>query len=116
MLLIEKFRELEEQERRLRLVHLQRQIEEKQQAVACLEQANSMPLENSNSGLNVSGNQVPTDISNSGPISDDAGHQVDSTRWSTFNVKDMKKMAQKAPKWPRFQQHWITSLKTSCLL
>ena len=86
MLLMEKFRELEEQERRLRQVHLQRQIEAKQQAVACLEQANSMPLENSNSGLIVSGNQVPTAVSNSGPNSDDAGHQVDSTRWSTFNV------------------------------
>ena len=94
---MEKFRELEEQERRLRLVHLQRQIEAKQQAVARLEQANSMPLTNSNSGLIISGNQVPTAISNSGPNSDDAGHQADSTRWSTFNVKDMRKMRPKNP-------------------
>ena len=56
-----------------------------------------MPLENSNSGLIVSGNQVPTAVSNSGPNSDNAGHQVDSTRWSAFNVKDMTKMAQKTP-------------------
>ena len=98
MLLIEKFRDLEEQEHCLHLVHLQRQIEAKQQAVARLEQANSMPLENSNSGFIVSGNQVPTAKSNSGPNSDDAGHQVDSTRWSTFNVKDMRKMTPKNPK------------------
>ena len=95
---MEKFRELEEQERRLCLVHLQRQIEAKLQAVAHLEQANSMPLENSNSGLIVSGNQVPTAIGNSGPNSDDADLHVDSITWSTFNMKDMRQMVPKSPK------------------
>ena len=102
MLLMEKFCELEEQERHLCLVHLQRQIEAKQQAVARLEQANSMPLENSNSGLIIFGNQVPTAISNSGPNSDDTGLQVDFTRWSTFNVKDMRKMVPKNPEMASF--------------